>query len=139
MAEKVKRLGLLPLVHDPGQAWTYGLSSDVTGRLIEVVSGQSLDHYLACCIFEPVGLTSTYFSSATTSRAGGCSLKYGLSVGIATHDACGESQLPVGGFGWYGIYSTWFWTLPRRRAAVLFFGNVLIPRCLPVPPGGRRR
>jgi hypothetical protein len=32
--------------------------------------------------------------------------KYGLSVGIATHDARGGSPLPVGGFGWYGIYST---------------------------------
>ena len=54
-------------------------------------------------------------------------LKYGLSVGIATSEARGESHLPVGGFGWYGIYSTWFWTLPRQRAAVLFFGNVLTP------------
>src|SRR5206468_12705501 len=54
-------------------------------------------------------------------------LKYGLSVGIATSEARGESHLPVGGFGWYGIYSTWFWTLLRQRAAVLFFGNVLTP------------
>jgi len=53
--------------------------------------------------------------------------KYGLSVGIATHDARGGSPLPVGGFGWYGIYSTWFWTLPRQRAAVLLFSNVLTP------------
>jgi CubicO group peptidase (beta-lactamase class C family) len=61
MAENVKRLGPLPLVHDPGQAWTYGLSSDVAGRIIEVVSGQPFDRYLTRCICAPVGMTSTYF------------------------------------------------------------------------------
>ena len=54
-------------------------------------------------------------------------LRYGLGVGVATDDAPGESPLPIGGFGWYGIYSTWFWALPRRRTAVLFFANVLDP------------
>jgi CubicO group peptidase (beta-lactamase class C family) len=55
----------------------------------------------------------------------GFGFKYGLGVGLATDEAPGDSPLPVGGFGWYGIYSTWFWTLPRRRAVVLLFSNVL--------------
>jgi len=199
MAEKVKRLGPLPLVHDPGQCWTYGPSSDVAGRLIEVVLSQSLDRYLTRCVFDPVGMKCTYFVVPAEQRArlvpahardgdklvvppwsrdggprylsgggglhttvgdysrfvqlllGGCvsvvsresinsmtrnqigdlttpfGFKYGLSLGIATSEVSGTSPLPVGGVGWYGIYSTWFWTLPRRRAAVLFFGNVLAP------------
>src|SRR5262249_52348168 len=54
-------------------------------------------------------------------------IRYGLGVGVATADASGSSPLPVGGFGWYGIYSTWFWAIPRKRAAVLLFCNVLEP------------
>ena len=177
MAEKVKRLGPLPLVHDPGQCWTYGLSSDVAGRMIEVVSSQSLDRYLTRCVFDPVGMKCTYFVVPAEQRArlvpahardgdklvvppwsrdggprylsgggglhttvgdysrfvqlllGGCvsvvsresinsmtrnqigdlttpfGFKYGLSLGIATSEVSGISPLPVGGVGWYGIYS----------------------------------
>lgn len=51
--------------------------------------------------------------------------KYGLGLGIATPECQGNVPLPVGGYGWYGIYGTWFWTLPARRAAVLLFSNIL--------------
>jgi CubicO group peptidase (beta-lactamase class C family) len=36
----------MPLVHQPGARFSYGLSTNVLGRLIEIVSQQSLDHYL---------------------------------------------------------------------------------------------
>src|SRR5271157_5916591 len=45
IAEQVEHLGKAPLAHQPGEGWTYGLSHDVLGRLIEVVSGQSFDAY----------------------------------------------------------------------------------------------
>src|SRR5262249_22654690 len=41
----VKRLAALPLLHQPGSAWTYGLNTDVLGRVVEVVSGKSLDEF----------------------------------------------------------------------------------------------
>src|SRR5262249_54735917 len=40
IADQVARLAKVPLAHQPGEGWTYGLSHDVLGRVIEVVSGQ---------------------------------------------------------------------------------------------------
>ena len=55
----VTRLGRLPLMHQPGAAFTYGLSVDVLGRLVEVVSGMSYDEFLRARIFEPLGMEDT--------------------------------------------------------------------------------
>jgi CubicO group peptidase (beta-lactamase class C family) len=46
LADKMKILGRLPLFHQPGERWTYGLNTDVLGYLVEVVSGMSLDVFL---------------------------------------------------------------------------------------------
>lgn len=198
LEENVKRIGPLPLAHAPGTAWTYGLSSEVAGRLIEVVSGQRLDRYLARSVLEPLGMRTTWFvvppaerrrivarharadtkvrdmpsdphehdgavhpsgggglyttvgdyarfvqilldggppilrpesvAEMTSNQIGGLTafeLRYGLSLGLATPEAPGAIPLPLGGLGWYGIYSTWFWALPRCQAAVLFFSKVV--------------
>jgi CubicO group peptidase (beta-lactamase class C family) len=61
LADKMKRLGPLPLAHDPGAQWTYGMSSDVLGRVIEVASGDTLDRHLARTIFEPLAMCRTSF------------------------------------------------------------------------------
>lgn len=57
----MNRLAALPLMHQPGEKWTYGLSVDVLGRLIEVLSGQSLDQFLQTRLFKPLGMNDTYF------------------------------------------------------------------------------
>mgnify|MGYP001318634017 CR=1 FL=1 len=54
-------LGGLPLVDQPGNGFHYGMSTDVVGRLVEVISGQSLDAYLAEHVFEPLGMVDTGF------------------------------------------------------------------------------
>jgi CubicO group peptidase (beta-lactamase class C family) len=54
-------LAKLPLLHQPGEKWTYGLNTDLLGYLIEVVSGMSLDAYFKKNIFEPLGMSDTYF------------------------------------------------------------------------------
>ncbi|MBN2274398.1 MAG: beta-lactamase family protein [Bacteroidales bacterium] len=59
--EVVNRLAALPLVHDPGEAFTYGLHTDIIGRLVEVLSSKSLDIYLKERIFDPLGMKDTYF------------------------------------------------------------------------------
>ena len=61
LGDKIKALGKLPLVHQPGERFTYGLNVDVLGYLVEVLSGESLDHYFKKHIFEPLGMTDTYF------------------------------------------------------------------------------
>ena len=56
-----KRLAEIPLAYQPGTKWRYSVSTDVVGRLVEVLSGQSFDRYLRDNIFEPLGMTDTGF------------------------------------------------------------------------------
>lgn len=55
-------LAALPLMFEPGTVWEYGRATDVLGRLVEVVSGQSLGAYLQQHIFAPLGMTETWFT-----------------------------------------------------------------------------
>lgn len=48
-----------PLLSDPGTKWEYGISTDILGALVEVVSGQSLDGYLRENIFAPLNMPDT--------------------------------------------------------------------------------
>ena len=50
-----------PLVSDPGSRWEYGISTDLLGRLVEKVSGQTLERYFREHIFQPLGMTDTFF------------------------------------------------------------------------------
>jgi CubicO group peptidase (beta-lactamase class C family) len=61
LAAKMEILAGLPLRHHPGERFTYGLNSDVLGRLVEVISGQSFDAFLRTRIFEPLGMRDTWF------------------------------------------------------------------------------
>ncbi len=61
IGDMVKRLSKLPLMHQPGEKFTYGLNTDVLGYLIEVFSGMSLDQYLKETIFDPLNMNDTYF------------------------------------------------------------------------------
>src|SRR5437899_1960711 len=61
LAENCDRFAALPLVFQPGSGWNYSVSTDVLGRVVEVVSGQPLDRFLAERIFEPLGMTDTGF------------------------------------------------------------------------------
>jgi CubicO group peptidase (beta-lactamase class C family) len=56
------RLGTLPLMHQPGLKWTYGLNTDLLGCLVEVISGMTLDDFFRTRIFEPLGMKDTYFT-----------------------------------------------------------------------------
>jgi CubicO group peptidase (beta-lactamase class C family) len=61
LGDWIKKLAKLPLIHQPGERFTYGLNTDVLGYLVEVVSGMSFDQYLRQHLFEPLGMTDTYF------------------------------------------------------------------------------
>lgn len=62
LAEAMDALAAQPLVSQPGAAFNYSLSTDVLGRVVEVVSGQSLDAFFSERIFKPLGMTDTAFS-----------------------------------------------------------------------------
>ena len=55
------QLAEIPLTHEPGQSWVYGVNTDVLGRLIEVWSGQTLDVYLEDNFFGPLKMNDTGF------------------------------------------------------------------------------
>ena len=62
LKEAVDRLAQIPLEFQPGQRWNYGVSFDVLGRVVEVVSGQPLDTFFNEHIFEPLGMKDTGFA-----------------------------------------------------------------------------
>ena len=61
MSDVVQRLAKLPLNFQPGDAWEYGPATDVLGRLVEVVSGRTLDQFFSERIFKPLAMTDTSF------------------------------------------------------------------------------
>ncbi|HWD60087.1 MAG TPA: serine hydrolase domain-containing protein [Stellaceae bacterium] len=59
----------MPLMFDPGERWEYGIAIDWVGRLVEELSGQKLDAYLAAQITGPLGMTDTSFAASPAQRA----------------------------------------------------------------------
>jgi CubicO group peptidase (beta-lactamase class C family) len=71
--EWIRRLGTLPLMHQPGAKWLYNIGSCVLGVLIARASGQSLETFLRQQIFEPLGMKDTAFSVPTAKLDRLCS------------------------------------------------------------------
>lgn len=61
LAEYIRHLAELPLVYQPGSQWQYSVATDVVGRLVEVISGQSLYQFLKQRMFDPLGMEDTRF------------------------------------------------------------------------------
>ena len=70
LADFVSNLARLPLAHQPGEVWDYGLSVDVLSRVVEVASGQPFDQFLETRLFKPLGMVDTgfYVPEAKLSR-----------------------------------------------------------------------
>ena len=96
----------IPLLFEPGAEWNYSVSTDVLGRVIEVISGQSLDEFFAERIFEPLGMTDTGFSVSEAERPRMTAL-YAHDPGTATAVpypgvdpiSAEPPKLPAGGHG----------------------------------------
>ncbi|MEM7341833.1 MAG: serine hydrolase domain-containing protein [Actinomycetota bacterium] len=58
----VEQLAEMPLLFSPGTKWSYSVATDVLGALVEIISGQPFDQFLAERIFEPLGMTDTGFA-----------------------------------------------------------------------------
>ena len=72
----MRRLGTLPLMHQPGERWMYNTGADVLGVLIARASGQPLETFLRERIFEPLGMTDTGFSVPRGRRSTGSRRSY---------------------------------------------------------------
>jgi CubicO group peptidase (beta-lactamase class C family) len=70
LAEFVTKLAKLPLAHQPGTVWEYGMSTDVLGRIVEVVSGMPFDRFVEDRITGPLHMNDTafYLNSAQARR-----------------------------------------------------------------------
>ena len=57
----VEKIGAMPLMANPGEAWIYSVAVDIQGYLVEVLSGMPFDQFLNERIFKPLGMTDTAF------------------------------------------------------------------------------
>jgi len=109
--ELVRRLAELPLVHQPGTTFEYSHSTDVLGRLVEVVSGQRLDRFLEERILLPLGMKDTkFYLSAEEADRLVTLYQRGESLLLTPVDRRRESRLVVGTKTWFsgggGLVST---------------------------------
>ncbi|MBX7500247.1 beta-lactamase family protein [Qipengyuania sp. YG27] len=76
-----ERLARAPLVLQPGTKWSYSVGLDLLGRVIEVASGQKFDAFLKQRIFEPAGMTSTFFT-VPQNAVDRFTTNYGIANGV---------------------------------------------------------
>jgi CubicO group peptidase (beta-lactamase class C family) len=100
-AEFAERIARLPLARQPGTLWRYGHSTDVLGRVIEIVSGEQLYDFEKRHILDPLGMTSTkYVLSSTEERARMAEPLPGDAIQLKTeHDRRAHPQWQSGGGG----------------------------------------
>ena len=105
LTEMVQNLAQIPLVHEPGEEWTYGVSTDVLGYLVEVAAEMPFEEFLQTRIFQPLGMVDTGFSvpSEKTHRFAALyrfSKEEGMKLGQASPLTDEElSFFPAGGSG----------------------------------------
>ncbi|MEU8260504.1 serine hydrolase domain-containing protein [Micromonospora sp. NPDC048999] len=103
-------LARLPLLFQPGTSWNYGVSTDVLGRLVEVISGQRLDVFLAERILRPLGMTDTrwWVDEADAKRLAALYAPHPTTGQATRHDGIGRAALTEPGWlsGGGGLIST---------------------------------
>jgi CubicO group peptidase (beta-lactamase class C family) len=95
-----------PLMFDPGARWAYGGSVDRVGRLVEIVSGKTLDRYFRDYILDPLGMNDTAFSITEKQRAREASLHFRETNGTLVPQPLEKHTVPKLFSGGGGIYST---------------------------------
>ena len=136
--QMVRRIAELPLEWEPGIKWQYSAAVDVIGRIVEVVSGMTLDKYFATRIFEPLGMTDTGFSIPDSGLSRFPSLYQATPTGMTlneTPDASLWRQSKVNTFcGGGGLVGTiddyWRFAEMLRQGGELGGERLLSPRTL---------
>jgi CubicO group peptidase (beta-lactamase class C family) len=105
-AQNVATIAGLPLMHQPGTVWEYSVSTDVLGRVVEVVEGVRLSDVLRARIFGPLGMTDTAFftpEAKVVRRAEPFSFDFMTAAGV---DAASPTTPPKFESGGGGLLST---------------------------------
>jgi len=99
------RLATLPLMSHPGDKWIYSASIDLLGRVVEVASGENFEGFLQTRLFDPSGMSSTYFT-VPDSEKGRLTDNYGILNGMPIPIDPGSNSIyldepfvPAGGGG----------------------------------------
>jgi CubicO group peptidase (beta-lactamase class C family) len=134
LAENVDAMAALPLMHQPGEVWEYSLSTDVLGRVVEIVEGARLSEALQKRLFRPLDMVDTAFftpESKLNRRADPFSFDFMTAAGVDTHDITSPPKFESGGGGLMSTLADY-----TRFAAMLSFGGaidgarILSPRTL---------
>ena len=94
----------LPLLHDPGDKWTYSASTRVLGQVVEKISGQPLDEFLRERIFEPLKMSDTSFAVSSENLSRVVTVHRRVDGTLIEEPNALTQQAPVRGDG--GLYST---------------------------------
>jgi methyl acetate hydrolase len=106
LSRKDPALPRMPLMFDPDTGWAYGGSLDRVGRLVEIVSGKTLDHYFRDHILVPLGMKDTGFTVTDQQRAREASLHLRKADGTLVAQPIEKRTIPKVFSGGGGIYST---------------------------------
>jgi CubicO group peptidase (beta-lactamase class C family) len=106
MDEHLTELARLPLLRQPGEVWEYGHSTDVLGRVLEVISGMSLGRLLQERIFAPLGMVDTAFYTPP-DKLDRRAEAFPLGLSERDHvDPVNSTEPPLCEFGGTGLVST---------------------------------
>ncbi len=122
-AEIVEATAALPLMHQPGDAWEYGLSTDVLGRIVEVIEGARLSDVLRARVFGPLGMIDTAFftpESKLARRADPFSFDLMIAAGVDPVNSTSPPKFESSGGGLVSTMADY-----ARFVAMLNNGGVL--------------
>ncbi len=123
LAENVDAIATLPLMHQPGEVWEYGTSTDMLGRIVEIVEGARLGEVLQERLFGPLGMVDTAFftpESKLARRADPISFDLMVAAGADSGNATAPPKFESGGGGLMSTLADY-----TRFAAMLSGGGVL--------------
>ena len=123
LAENVEAMAALPLMHQPGEVWEYSVSTDVLGRVVEVVEGASLGEVLHERLFRPLDMVDTAFytpPNKVARRADPFSFDFMTAAGVDAHDSTAPPKFASGGGGLMSTLADY-----TRFAAMLSFGGAI--------------
>src|SRR5262245_7341388 len=96
----------MPLVFDPGQKWEYGINIDWVGRIVESISGQSIDAYFSDKIFGPLNMKDTGYVASAEQRSRLASVHQRQADGSLVPQPLETPATPEFWPGGGGLYST---------------------------------
>ena len=123
LAENVEAMAGLPLMHQPGEVWEYSVSTDVLGRVIEVIEGARLGEVLQVRIFEPLEMRDTAFftpESKVARRADPFSFEFMTAAGVDARESTSPPKFESGGGGLMATLADY-----TRFAAMLSAGGTI--------------